>query len=212
MAHMNAHTISTISPAADFASARNEKIARQIRARGIRSLLDAMAAVPRREFVPPESEASSYSGEPLPIGGGQTISQSFMVTAMADAALLNGSERVLEIGAGSGYQAAVLFLLAHEVVVVELQSELPRACRERLAHLGYSNVLFEKGDGSLGRPPHAPYDAIVVSAAAPAVPGPLVEQLAEGGRAFFVCRFVHLLGRHGWPADPQQPDPGIPRE
>jgi protein-L-isoaspartate(D-aspartate) O-methyltransferase len=237
---MNANTNSAISPATDFASARNQMVARQIRARGIHAprVLDAMAVVPRHQFVPPESAASAYSDEPLPIGGGQTISQPFMVAAMADAALLNGSERVLEIGAGSGYQAAVLSLLAQEVVVVELQPELARACRDRLARLGYSNVLVEEGDGSLGWPPHAPYQAIIVSAAAPAVPSPLVEQLAEGGRlvipvgnteqqdllrvlkrdgnmkreSLFACRFVPLLGRHGWPANSQENVAGIPRE
>jgi protein-L-isoaspartate(D-aspartate) O-methyltransferase len=236
----------------DFAAARNEMVARQIRARGIRSprVLEAMSAVPRHEFVPSESAASAYCDVPLPIGGGQTISQPYMVAAMADAAMLNATERILEIGAGSGYQAAVLSLLAKEIIIVELQPELARACRERLARLGYSNVRVEEGDGSLGSPARAPYDAIIVSAAAPAVPAPLVEQLADGGRllvpvggveqqdllrvskrggyikkeSLFVCRFVPLLGRHGWPssdgwpdtrsgpADPQQSNSGTPRE
>lgn len=243
---MNANPNPAISATNDFAAARNEMVARQIRARGIRSprVLDAMLSVPRHEFVPPESAASAYSDVPLPIGGGQTISQPFMVAAMADAALLNGSERVLEIGAGSGYQAAVLSLLAQEIVVVELQPELARACRERLIRLGYSNVRVEEGDGSLGWPPRSPYDAIIVSAAAPSVPAPLLEQLAEGGRlvipvgtaeqqdllritkggdalkkeSLFVCRFVPLLGRHGWPAGqewpagPQEIVPGTSRE
>ncbi len=237
---MNANANPVISASHDFAAARNEMVARQIRARGIRSprILDAMFAVPRHEFVPPESAASAYSDVPLPIGGGQTISQPFMVAAMADAALLDGSERVLEIGAGSGYQAAVLSLLAREIVVVELLADLARACRERLARLGYPNVRVEEGDGSLGWPARAPYDAIIVSAAAPAVPPPLLAQLAEGGRlvipvgtaeqqdllrivkrggattseSLFVCRFVPLLGRHGWPATPPQTNPGIPRE
>jgi protein-L-isoaspartate(D-aspartate) O-methyltransferase len=236
---MNANTNSAISPAPDFASARNEMVARQIHARGIHSprVLDAMATVPRHEFVPPELAASAYSDIPLPIGGGQTISQPFMVAAMADAVLLNGSERVLEIGGGSGYQAAVLSLLAQEVVVVELQPELARACRERLARLGYPNVRVEQGDGSIGWLPRAPYDGILVSAAAPAIPSPLVAQLAEAGRlvipvgspeqqdllrvvkreggvkqeALFACRFVPLLGRYGWPPGPQETAPGIPR-
>jgi protein-L-isoaspartate(D-aspartate) O-methyltransferase len=156
---------------------------------------------------------------------------------MADAVLLNGSESVLEIGGGSGYQAAVLSQLAQEVVVVELQPELARACRERLARLGYSNVRVEEGDGSIGWLPQAPYDGILVSAAAPAIPSPLVAQLAEGGRlvipvgspeqqdllrvvkreggikqeALFACRFVPLLGRYGWPPGPQETAPGIPR-
>ncbi len=237
---MNANANPAISASAgNFAAARNEMVVRQIRARGIRSprVLEALLSVPRHEFVPPESAASAYSDVPLPIGGGQTISQPFMVAAMADAAQLNGSERVLEIGAGSGYQAAVLSLLAQEIVVVELQPELARACCERLARLGYSNVRVEEGDGSLGWPPSAPYDAIIVSAAAPSVPSPLIEQLAEGGRliipvgnaeqqdllritkragavkkeTLFVCRFVPLLGRHGWPAGSQETVPGFSR-
>ncbi len=234
----NANPIISASTSS-FAAARNEMVARQIRARGIRSprVLDAMLSVPRHEFVPPESAASAYSDVPLPIGGGQTISQPFMVAAMAAAAQLDGSERVLEIGAGSGYQAGVLSLLAREIVVVELLLELARACRERLARLGYSNVRVEEGDGSLGWPPRAPYDAIIVSAAAPSVPSPLIEQLAEGGRliipvgnaeqqdllrltkhadaakkeSLFVCRFVPLLGRHGWPAGSQESVPGFSR-
>lgn len=237
---MNANANPVISATQDFAAARNEMVAQQIRARGIRSprVLAAMFAVPRHEFVPPESAASAYSDVPLPIGGGQTISQPFMVAAMADAALLHGSERVLEIGAGCGYQAAVLSLLAREIVVVELLADLARACRERLARLAHANVRVEEGDGSLGWPARAPYDAIIVSAAAPAVPAPLLAQLAEGGRlvipvgtaeqqdllrivkrggattseSLFVCRFVPLLGCHGWPGAPPPPNPGISRE
>jgi protein-L-isoaspartate(D-aspartate) O-methyltransferase len=212
----------------DFAAARNEMVARQIRARGILSprVLGAMATVARHEFVPTEAQASAYSDEPLPIGGGQTISQPYMVAAMTDALLLSGTERVLEIGGGSGYQAAILSLLAQDVIVVELQPELARASRERLTRLGYSNVRVEEGDGSLGWPAGAPYDAILVSAAAPAIPPPLIEQLADGGRlvipvgsserqdllrivkrqsgltqeSLCACRFVPLLGRYGWPA------------
>lgn len=202
-------------------------VARQIRSRGIISarVLDAMAAVARHEFVPVEVQASAYADEALPIGGGQTISQPFMVAAMSDALQLSGSERVLEIGGGCGYQAAVLSLLARDVVVVELRPSLAGAARERLARLAYANVRIEEGDGSLGWPAAAPYDAILVSAAAPAIPPPLIEQLAEGGRlvipvgdserqsmlritkraagvaqeSLLTCRFVPLLGRHGWP-------------
>ena len=202
-------------------------VARQIRSRGIISarVLDAMAAVARHEFVPVEVQASAYADEALPIGGGQTISQPFMVAAMSDALQLSGSERVLEIGGGCGYQAAVLSLLAQDVVVVEMRPLLAGAARERLARLGYANVRIEEGDGSLGWPAAAPYDAILVSAAAPAIPPPLIEQLAEGGRLvipvgdferqnmlritqragglaqelLLTCCFVPLLGRHGWP-------------
>jgi protein-L-isoaspartate(D-aspartate) O-methyltransferase len=212
----------------DFAAARGEMVARQIRARGIISprVLDAMASVPRHEFVPAVARASAYSDEALPIGVGQTISQPFMVALMTNALQLTGTERVLEIGGGCGYQAAVLSLLARDVTIVELQQELAHASRERLARLGYGNVRVEAGDGSLGWPAGAPYDAIVVSAAAPAIPPPLIEQLAEGGRlvvpagsserqdlvrivkrsgglaqeSLCACRFVPLLGRYGWPS------------
>jgi protein-L-isoaspartate(D-aspartate) O-methyltransferase len=211
----------------DFAAARNEMVARQIHSRGIISsrVLDAMASVPRHEFVPSEALAAAYSDEALPIGGGQTISQPFMVAAMSEALRLTGRERVLEIGGGCGYQAAVLSLLAQEVIAVELQPVLARAARARLARLGYANVRVEEGDGSLGWPDGAPYDAILVSAGAPAIPPPLVEQLIEGGtlvipvggsdrqdllrivgrsggaaqESLCACRFVPLLGRHGWP-------------
>jgi protein-L-isoaspartate(D-aspartate) O-methyltransferase len=224
---MTAAGISSSGARPDFAAARYEMVARQIRARGIISarVLDAMAAVPRHEFVPIEARASAYSDEALPIGGGQTISQPFIVAAMSDALQLSGNERVLEIGGGCGYQAAVLSLLAQDVVVVELRASLASESRERLARLGYSNVRVEQGDGSLGWPAGAPYDAILVSAAAPATPPPLVEQLAEGGclvipvgdserqsmlrivkrsgrlaqESLLTCRFVPLLGRHGWP-------------
>ena len=209
-----------------FERARREMVARQIRDRGISSgrVLEAMQTVPRHLFVPAEYVFAAYSDEPLPIGEGQTISQPFMVAAMADALSLRGTERVLEVGAGSGYQAAVLSLLAHEVVGVEAQPVLASSARERLARLGYSNVRIQEGDGSLGWPSAAPYGAILVTAAAPAVPPPLVEQLAEGGRLvipvgrseqqelvritktkgetslepLYACRFVPLLGRYGW--------------
>ncbi len=208
-------------------------VARQIRSRGIVSarVLDAMAAVPRHEFVPFGVQASAYLDEALPIGGGQTISQPFIVAAMSDALQLTGSERVLEIGGGCGYQAAVLSLLARDVIVVELRPSLAEASRERLARLGYCNVRVEDGDGSLGWPGGAPYDAILVSAGAPAIPPPLVEQLAEDGRlvipvgdserqsmlrivkraggwereTLLTCRFVPLLGCHGWPESVPNP-------
>lgn len=209
-----------------FEAARQEMVERQIRQRGIRSprVLEAMAFVPRHLFVPPQLAANAYRDEPLPIGENQTISQPFMVAAMAEALSLEGSERVLEVGAGSGYQAAVLSLLARKVTAVESQPSLAAAARDRLARLGYSNVRIVDGDGSQGWLPDAPYEAILVTAAAPAVPPPLIEQLAEGGRlvipvgsakdqdllrvtkiggqatqqSLFACRFVPLLGRYGW--------------
>ncbi|HXW54274.1 MAG TPA: protein-L-isoaspartate(D-aspartate) O-methyltransferase [Candidatus Cybelea sp.] len=210
----------------DFESARRTMVSRQIRERGIQSarVLAAMESVPRHLFVPPDQIASAYTDEPLPIGEGQTISQPFMVAAMAEALGLEGRERVLEIGAGSGYQAAVLSLLAREVVAVEAQPSLAASARERMARLGYTNVCIEQGDGSLGWPSAAPYDAILVTAAAPSVPPPLVEQLGNGGRlvvpvgrseyqellritkrdgetsqeSLYACRFVPLVGRYGW--------------
>jgi protein-L-isoaspartate(D-aspartate) O-methyltransferase len=212
--------------ATDFESARREMVAHQIRDRGIRSprVLEAMQSVERHLFVPVEQLGRAYADEPLPIGEGQTISQPFMVAAMADALSLEGHERVLEIGAGSGYQAAVISLLAPKVIAVETQPLLAASARERLGRLGYLQVRIERGDGSLGWPAEAPYEAILVTAAAPVVPPPLLEQLAEGGRlvipvggadqqellrivkraatfsqqSLYSCRFVPLLGRHGW--------------
>jgi protein-L-isoaspartate(D-aspartate) O-methyltransferase len=225
--HMNGNGNRAATSDASFDAARHEMVARQIRGREIRSerVLAAMAAVPRHLFVRPAESAEAYADSPLPIGEGQTISQPFMVAAMAEALALEGHERVLEVGAGSGYQAAILSLLAREVVAVEAQHALAEQARERLARLGYANVRVPEGDGSLGWAPGAPYDAILVSAAAPAVPPPLLEQLAGGGRlvlpvgpadqqelqrivkrdggitqeSLFACRFVPLLGRYGWP-------------
>ena len=208
-------------------SARRDMVDRQLRKRDIRSprVLEAMRSVPRHLFVPAEHMEDAYTDSPLPIGASQTISQPYMVAAMAEALLLEGSEKVLEIGAGSGYQAAVLSLLAREVIAVESYPLLADAARIRLARLGY-NVRVETGDGSLGWPPDAPYDAILVTAGAPDVPPPLVDQLAEGGRlvipvgpakqqellrilkregrttqeSLIACRFVPLLGLFGWPS------------
>jgi protein-L-isoaspartate(D-aspartate) O-methyltransferase len=211
-----------------FQSARREMVDRQLHKRDIRSprVLEAMSSVPRHLFVPPEHMGDAYTDSPLPIGAGQTISQPYMVAAMAEALLLEGSEKVLEIGAGSGYQAAVLSLLAREVIAVESQPLLADAARIRLVKLGYNNVWIQTGDGSLGWPPEAPYDAILVTAGAPFVPPPLIDQLAEGGRlvipvgpakqqelvrilkregrtmqeSLIACRFVPLLGLFGWPS------------
>jgi protein-L-isoaspartate(D-aspartate) O-methyltransferase len=218
-----------------FQSARREMVDRQVRKRDIRSprVLEAMSSVPRQLFVPPEHMDDAYTDSPLPIGVGQTISQPYMVAAMAEALLLEGSEKVLEIGAGSGYQAAVLALLAREVIAVESQPLLADVARIRLAKLGYNNVRVETGDGSLGWPPDAPYDAILVTAGAPFVPPPLLEQLAEGGRlvipvgpakqqellrilkregrttqeSLIACRFVPLLGLFGWPSSSPAGEP-----
>src|SRR6266699_4993169 len=132
----------------EFASARRAMVEDQIRRRGVASprVLEAMLSVPRHEFVPPEFQADAYADKPLPIGEGQTISQPFMVGAMTDALELTGSERVLEIGTGSGYQAAVLSLLAREVISVENRTSLALAAKERLMRLGYANVHVHKGN------------------------------------------------------------------
>ncbi|MBI3483751.1 MAG: protein-L-isoaspartate(D-aspartate) O-methyltransferase, partial [Acidobacteria bacterium] len=163
---------------------RREMVQEQIRERGVRDarVLDAMLHVPRHEFVSEDMIAGAYADQPLPIGEGQTISQPFMVGAMTEALALEGAERVLEVGTGSGYQAAVLALLAREVHSMESVVALATAAQARLARLGYRNVQVHCGDGTLGWEQAAPYDAIVVTAAAPRIPPPLVEQLAEGGR------------------------------
>lgn len=210
----------------EFEFVRRQMVERQIHDRGVcddRVLL-AMNAVPRQAFVPRERISDAYADAPLPIGDGQTISQPFMVAAMAAAVAPQGGERVLEIGAGSGYQAAVLSLLACEVIAVEILPRLAKIARERLVRLGYANVQIIEADGSSGWVPGAPYRAIVVSAAAPSVPRPLFDQLAEGGRIvipvgdsecqrvlritkrdgkavgeqLYHCRFVPLVGRCGW--------------
>jgi protein-L-isoaspartate(D-aspartate) O-methyltransferase len=211
---------------ANFEDARRDMVARQIRERGVKSprVLAAMEAVPRHLFVPADQVAQAYANEALPAGEGQTISQPYVVAASIEALALEGHERVLEIGAGTGYLAAVLSLVAREVIALEAIPALAESARERLARLGYLNVRVETADGSQGFAKAAPFDAILVSAAAPAVPQPLVDQLAEGGRLvipvgtmehqqllrivksngrtteqeLFACRFVPLVGQHGW--------------
>ena len=209
-----------------FVAQRQKMVAAQLRARGIRDerVLAAMGRVPRHLFVADEYRHSAYEDHPLPIGVGQTISQPYVVAASIEALALGGSERVLEVGAGTGYQAAVLSVLAREVIALEAIPALAESARERLARLGYANVRVEVGDGSQGFAEAAPFDAILVAAAAPAVPQPLIDQLTEGGRLvipvgttehqqllrivrsagrtteqqLFACRFVPLVGRHGW--------------
>jgi protein-L-isoaspartate(D-aspartate) O-methyltransferase len=211
---------------ADLVLRRQQMVERQLRKRGIRDerVLAAMLSVPRHQFVPAELAAEAYSDRPLPIGQGQTISQPFMVAAIAEALRLSGAERVLEIGAGSGYQAAVLSLLAREIHAVETHEDLAVSCGQRLAGLGYGNVHVHAGDGTLGWPDEAPFEAILVTAAAPDIPPPLEAQLAEGGRLvlpvgspdeqrllrvekhgnatssrpLYHCRFVPLVGKYGW--------------
>jgi protein-L-isoaspartate(D-aspartate) O-methyltransferase len=214
----------------EFAPQRSAMLEKQLRRRGIVdfAVLGAMDAVPRHEFVPPELRARAYEDLPLPIGAGQTISQPYIVAAMTAALRLDPEDRVLEIGTGCGYQAAVLSLLAKEVFTIECRTELARSAASRLAALGYSNVHVHCGDGTLGLPECAPFDAILIAAAAPAVPKPLLAQLAEGGRMILPvgsadqqelqliekdgtkmhtntlegCRFVPLVGHFGWQDPP----------
>lgn len=214
----------------EFAAQRVEMLEKQLRLRGITDpgVLTAMAAVRREEFVPSEFRPRAYDDAPLPIGEGQTISQPYIVASMTAALRLTGNERVLEIGTGCGYQAAILSHLAKIVFTIESRSELASAAAARLERLGYANVHVHCGDGTLGLPELAPFDAILVAAAAPAVPEPLRAQLAEGGRLIlpvgdtedqelrFIerqgntfltrtlegCRFVPLVGFHGWKVPP----------
>jgi len=209
-----------------FAEARRAMIESQIRRRGIRDerVLRAMGSLPRQEFVLPPYINRAYEDEPLPIGRGQTISQPYIVAAMLAQLGLTGSERVLEIGTGCGYQAALLALLAREVYTVECLPELAQSAADRLERLGFANVHVHCADGTLGWPEYAPYDAILIAAAAPRIPEPVLEQLAENGRLVapvgddfnqeiqivrkcdgklqaehgVPCRFVPLIGKHGW--------------
>jgi protein-L-isoaspartate(D-aspartate) O-methyltransferase len=212
-----------------FEEERERMVEEQIHARGLTDarLLAAFGKVPRHQFVPAALQEEAYQDHPIPLSGGQTISQPYMVALMTGQLRLHGHERVLEIGTGSGYQAAILAELALEVFSVERLPELLRSARRRLEALGYHNVHFNTGNGSLGWAEHAPYDAIVVTAAAPAVPQPLLAQLADPGRMVLPiggpegqllylveqrggrvtqtpvasCVFVPLLGRHGWPEE-----------
>lgn len=168
----------------EFAEKRQIMVASQIRRRGIKDerVLAALEKVPRHLFVPARYQRQAYSDEPLPIGMNQTISQPYIVAYMVDQLQLNGTERVLEIGAGSGYQTAVLAELSRRVFTIEIIPQLARQAKKIIAQLGYKNVEFRTGDGYLGWPEEAPFDAIIVSAAPLQIPPPLVEQLAPGGR------------------------------
>ena len=168
----------------DGRAARDAMVRTQIEARGIRdpATLAAMRVVPRHRFVPPDLADSAYADQPLPIGYGQTISQPYIVAVMTETLRLKPGHKVLEIGAGSGYQAAVLARIVREVFTIEIVPELGNAARERLKTLGYRNVRVRVADGYDGWPEEAPFDAIVVTAAADHIPPPLIRQLRDGGR------------------------------
>lgn len=210
----------------DFAALRARMVERQLRERGIEDerVLAAMGAVPREAFVPPRRRRRAYADSAQPIGEEQTISQPWIVAAICQALALDGSERVLEVGTGSGYSTRVLSLLAAEVVSIERHEALASAAREVLASLGAANVELLVGDGSGGLPGRPAFDAIAVHAAAPMAPPGLVAQLADGGRmvvplasdsidvltvlrrrgeeieseALSPCRFVPLIGEGGF--------------
>jgi protein-L-isoaspartate(D-aspartate) O-methyltransferase len=169
----------------EFPERRRAMVASQLAARGIRDarVLDAMRTVPREAFVPEHLRESAYADSPLPIGAGQTISQPHVVAFMIDALDLKGGEKVLEIGAGSGYAAAVLGQIAGQVYAIERIRELAERARDTLHALGYDNVQIRHGDGTRGWPEQAPFDAIAVAAGAREVPQALKQQLKEGGRA-----------------------------
>ena len=210
----------------DFSDERHRMVETQIRRRGLRDerLLAAFEAVPRHLFVPEEVRRAAYDDMPLSIGHGQTISQPYIVALMISLLQLQGDERVLEVGTGSGYQAAILSHMTAQVETVELVPELGEVAERLLQALGYSNVHVHVGDGSLGWPISAPYPAIIAAAAAPEVPKPLLEELSEGGRLVLpveanheqllkvytrqhgayperiitAVAFVPMKGRYGW--------------
>jgi len=171
-------------PADPMQKKRNDMVELQIAARGIRDprVLEAMRVVPRHLFVPPAEAASAYDDRPLPIGSGQTISQPYVVAFMAEQLRLKGTEKVLEIGTGSGYSTAILASLAARVYSIEIRPELAQEAKERLAKLGVKNVELRAADGYRGWPEEAPFDAILVTAAPEKVPPPLLEQLSASGR------------------------------
>jgi protein-L-isoaspartate(D-aspartate) O-methyltransferase len=217
---------------ADFADERETMVRKQLAGRGISDprLLDAFRAVPREEFVPEGVRALAYEDGPLPIEAGQTISQPYIVALMIEAGGIGPGGRVLEVGAGSGYAAAVMSRLAREVIAVERHSELARLAWRRMERLGFGNVRIVEGDGTIGLPAEAPFEAILCSASGSHVPDVLRRQLATGGilvmpvgepeavqtllkvtrrgEAQFdeenlgPVRFVPLIGAHGW-ADPE---------
>ena len=213
-------------PEDQFAAARGRMVEQQIRARGVADprVLAALRLVPRHRFVPEHLCSQAYGDYPLPIGEDQTISQPYIVGLMTEILELQETDRVLEVGTGSGYQAAVLAELAAAVFSIDRRGGLADQARSILDSLGYRNIRIRVGDGTLGWPQEAPFDGILVTAGAPQVPRPLVEQLAVGGRLVIPvgdrftqtltcvrqtgeglkceyyggCRFVRLIGKYGW--------------
>jgi len=210
-----------------YQRARDRMVQTQIAARGIKDprVLEAMRKVPRHLFVEEALKDQAYGDYPLPIGEGQTISQPYIVALMTEALELKGPERVLEVGTGSGYQAAILAELARQVFSIERYPSLAARAKRLLEQLGYRNVLIKVGDGTKGWPEMAPFDAIIVTAAGPKIPEPLIEQLKDGGRLVIpvgdewsqyllkvtkqgdklikenlgAVRFVKLVGEYGFP-------------
>lgn len=214
-------------PENPFAEERRSMVESQLRSRGIRDqrVLDAMARVPRHEFLNPQRWNEAYADHPVIIPEEQTTSQPYMIASMLQVAQVQPGDRTLEVGAGSGYQTALLAELAAQVFAVERYESLAAQAREALARLGYKNATVITGDGSLGAPQFAPFDAIVVSAAAPRIPPSLTQQLAPGGRLAIPvgdenqqmlqlarkqpdgsitvhdiegCKFVPLIGKEGF--------------
>jgi protein-L-isoaspartate(D-aspartate) O-methyltransferase len=172
------------NPKGDLKAMREKMVETQIKARGVKDprVLSALLKVERHRFVPEEHLNSAYSDQPLPIGEGQTISQPYIVALMTELLELKGEEKVLEIGTGSGYQAAILGELAKEVYTIEIIESLASMAKKRLSEFGYQNIKVKAGDGYLGWPEAAPFDAIIITAAPDHIPKPLIEQLKEGGR------------------------------
>ena len=170
--------------AADFAAQRNRMVEQQLKPRGIKDerVLAAMAKVPREEFIPVDARADAYEDGPLPIGYDQTISQPYVVAFMTEQLCPKRGDRVLEIGSGSGYQAAILGELVAEVYTIEIVEPLAKSAEATLQRLGYNNVHIKAGDGYKGWPEEAPFDAIIVTCAPEKVPQPLADQLKDGGR------------------------------
>jgi protein-L-isoaspartate(D-aspartate) O-methyltransferase len=172
------------TPVSDFAGERQRMVEQQLKTRGIKDerVLAAMAKVPREEFVPQDSRAASYDDGPLPIGYDQTISQPYIVAFMTEQLRPKPSDRVLEVGTGSGYQAAILAELVADVYTIEIVEPLAKNAEATLPRLGYKNIHMKVGDGYKGWPEQAPFDAIIVTCAPDKVPQPLIDQLKDGGR------------------------------